>query len=194
MLIVLALGGLSLSLGAQEQTPSGNEAMDTMMAAYARYAAPGAEHRLLQKRAGTWDVTVRIWMAPGAPPEESKAVSECSVLMGGRYVQEKLEGTAMGRSFSGLGLTGFDNIKKKYVSIWIDNMGTGIMASEGAASADGKSLEYLGDLPDPVANKYRQQRMVETDVDADHRRTEAFDIGPDGKPFKSMEIIYIRRK
>ncbi|NLI46228.1 MAG: DUF1579 domain-containing protein [Acidobacteria bacterium] len=65
-------------------------------------------------------------------------------------------------------------------------MSTGIMTSEGAPAADGKFIEYVGDLSVPIVNKYRQQRAVEHEEDADHRRKKAFDVGPDGKPFRSM--------
>lgn len=190
----LILLALSLPAWSQEPAPAKDDPMQAMMAAYARYGEIGKEHRLLHQRVGTWDVTVRMWMAPGSPAEESKGTSECRLILGGRYIQEKFESMVMGQPFSGLGLTGFDNIKKKYVSIWIDSMSTGIMTSEGVPAADGKSIEYVGDLPDPVANKYRQQRTVEYEEVAGRRRMEAFDVGSDGKPFRSMEMVYIRRK
>ncbi|HNR37401.1 MAG TPA: DUF1579 domain-containing protein [Acidobacteriota bacterium] len=192
--VVLILLTLGLPVWAQEPAAAKDDPMQAMMAAYARYGEIGKEHRLLHQRAGTWDVTVRMWATPDSPAEESKGTSDCSQIMGGRFILEKFESMVMGQPFSGLGLIGFDNIKKKYVAIWIDSMSTGIMASEGAPAADGKSIEYVGDLPDPVANKYRLQRAVEYEEDADHRRMEAFDVGPDGKPFRSMEMVYIRRK
>ncbi len=192
--VVLILLALGLPAWAQEPAAAKDDPMQAMMAAYARYGEIGHEHRLLQQRVGTWDVTVRMWTAPGSPAEESKGTSECSLIMGGRFIHEKFESMVMGQAFSGLGLVGFDNIKKKYVGIWIDSMSTGIMNTEGVPAADGKSIEYMGDLPDPVANKYRQQRAVEYEEDADHRRIEAFHVGPDGKPFRSMEMVYIRRK
>ncbi len=192
--VVLILMALGLPAWAQEPAAAKDDPMQAVMAAYARYGEIGKEHRLLQQRAGTWDVTVRMWVAPGSPAEESKGTSECSLIMGGRFIHEKIESMVMGQPFSGLGLTGFDNIKKKYVGIWIDSLSTGIMTSEGVPAADGKSIEYVGDLPDPVANKYRQQRAVEYEDDADHRRMEAFDVGPVVAPFRSMEMVYIRRK
>jgi len=37
----------------------------------------------------------------------------------------------MGMPFEGMGLDGYDNASKEYISIWIDNMGTGIMYMKG---------------------------------------------------------------
>ena len=34
-------------------------------------------------------------------------------------------------TFKGTGIEGYDNGKKKFVGTWMDNMGTGIMMSEG---------------------------------------------------------------
>ncbi len=33
----------------------------------------------------------------------------------------------MGMPFEGMGIDGYDNLAKQYVSTWVDNMGTGIM-------------------------------------------------------------------
>ena len=41
----------------------------------------------------------------------------------------------MGQPFSGVGIDGYDNLRKKYVTTWIDTMGTGIFSMEGTASA-----------------------------------------------------------
>ena len=37
----------------------------------------------------------------------------------------------MDMSFTGMAIEGYDNVKKKFVSSWIDNMGTMILNSEG---------------------------------------------------------------
>jgi hypothetical protein len=39
---------------------------------------------------------------------------------------------------------GYDNAKKKFVSTWIDNMGTGMMTAEGEWNPSKKSIEFKG--------------------------------------------------
>ena len=46
----------------------------------------------------------------------------------GRYIKVDVAGDMPGMGpFTGFGLTGFDNVSKKFVSTWVDNMGTGMM-------------------------------------------------------------------
>jgi hypothetical protein len=176
----------------EKEAPPMSEEMKAMMDAWMKYAAVGEPHKVLAERAGNWDVTVRMWMEPGGAVDESTGTVEASMIMGGRYLVEKYSGTAMGQPFSGMGISGYDNMKKAYVSIWIDSMGTGIMFSEG--KAEGKTLHWVGDMPDPMTGKYRKTRGTDTMMDADHRTAESFDKGPDGKEFKNMELIYVRKK
>jgi hypothetical protein len=45
---------------------------------------------------------------------------------------------------------GYDNHAKKYVSVWLDSMNTGIFFFEGFASADGKVITQECTYDDPV--------------------------------------------
>jgi hypothetical protein len=114
-------------------------------------------------------------------------------LMDGRYYQEQASGQMMNMPFSGMGITGYDKIQKKYVSIWIDNMGTGIMKSEGTASADGKTIEWTGESSDPMTGGVAKYRMVTTFINDNHYTFEMFGPTPDGKEMKMMTIDYSRK-
>jgi hypothetical protein len=41
------------------------------------------------------------------------------------------DGKMKNMTFKGMGIEDYDNVKKKFVGTWVDNMGTGIMMSEG---------------------------------------------------------------
>src|SRR5262249_6722842 len=126
------------------------QAMQDMMM---KMAAPGPNHEVFKKLAGEWNCTVKSMMDPSKPPEGTKSTSVVTTLMDGRYSQEQVTGTMMGQPFSGLGLTGYDNMQKMYVSSWIDNMGTGIMLSKGTADATGKVINWTSEMPDPTTGK-----------------------------------------
>jgi len=165
------------------------------------YATPGKEHQALVKRAGKWEYKGKFYMAPDAPPTEMKGRSEFKAIMGGRFVLDENEGDGFpefgGQKFHGLGITGYDNFKKKYVSTWIDDMGTGILVMEGDASPDGKVLTYIGEMPDMMGTtgkKMMKVRSVEKTVDNDHFGFAMYAPGPDGKEMKMFEIDYARRK
>src|SRR5438034_10300694 len=92
-----------------DQAPAMDE--KAMMEAWAKVAAPGEAHRWLEPVVGTWDAKITMWMAPGAPPQESTGTSENKWVLGGRFVEQRYEGKCMGQPFSGLGYTGHDNFK-----------------------------------------------------------------------------------
>jgi hypothetical protein len=182
-------------LSAQEKkaaapAPDEKVAMEAMMNA----ATPGEPHKKLEQFVGTWDAKVSMWMKPGAPPEQSTGTSEATSVLGGRYVAEKFEGTFMGQPFSGMGMTGYDNVTKKYVGTWADTAGTGIMMSTGTMNKAGNSIAMKSSMPDPVTGKMTAMQGTMTIADTDHHTYEMWGPGPDGKNYKMMEITYTRKK
>ncbi|MGQ0722170.1 MAG: DUF1579 domain-containing protein [Candidatus Eiseniibacteriota bacterium] len=188
-LFVFALGAGAAS--AQEQA-AGDEAkmMEQMMA----MAAPSEAHKKLEMMAGTWTTKVKMWMDPAAPPQESEGVSENRMVLGGRWLEQRYEGTFMGGPFSGIGLTGYDNFKKQYIGMWMDTASTSSMMTTGTAGADGKTMTFTGTMDDPITGGATQMKEVVTIVDADHHNFEMWMSGADGNMHKAMEIQYIRKK
>jgi hypothetical protein len=165
-----------------------------LMAKWAAFSTPGPDHKVLDTLVGKWTTHVKWWMDPAAAPQESDGSCETKWIMEGRYLQESDKGTAMGKPFEGMGLTGFDNLKKKYVGSWIDNCGTGIMSSEGAFDAAKKTITFTSQGPDLAMTKYVPMRMVDVLVDADTHRMEMYGPDKSGKEFKTLEVAYTRAK
>lgn len=173
----------------------GGMSQDQMMKAWQEFATPAQGHKKMERAVGTWNAKVKMWMAPGAPPEESEGTMESAWIMEGRYIEERFKGTAMGQPFEGQGVMGYDNAEKKYFSTWIDNMGTGIMFSKGSFDASGKTLTMTSTMTDPITKKLAKIKTVSTMPDDDHMHMEMW--GPDhatGKVYKSLEIEYTRKK
>lgn len=176
------------------EAPKGQPSEAEMMEAFMKAAQPGKHHEHLMKSAGTWDGVVKHWHSPNMPPAESKCVTTMSSIMGGRYIKAETEGDMPGMGpFSGFGLYGYDNVSEKFVSVWIDNMGTGIMNGTGVQSADGKTVTWTMSMNDPITKKPMTMREVDKQIDDDHSVLEMFGPGPDGKETKMMEITYTRR-
>jgi hypothetical protein len=168
--------------------------MEAKMKKCIELGTPGAEHKLLAQNAGKWTFTNKCWMAPGTPAMESSGNNEIKSVMDGRFVQNEVHGDMMGQPFHGVATCGFDNAKKKYVSTWIDNMGTAIMMFEGTYDAATKTITSKGEMPDPLTGKMSPVRMVERMDSPDQMTMEMYSNGPDGKEFKTMEIVYKRAK
>jgi len=194
--IALAIAALFVSAAAlaadapPPMTPEQKAMMDKMMKA----ASPGAQHSVLTKMAGEWTCKVKYQMDPSQPEQESQSSATVTALMDGRYIQEVDSGDMNGMPFSGMGLYGFDNVSGKYVSSWIDNMGTGIMTSVGTADAGGKVITWIGTMNDPVTGKPAKSRMVTTVIDDNHHTFEMYGVPPGAKKeMKVMTIDYVRK-
>jgi hypothetical protein len=177
----------------KKAAPAGSPTDDPMMAKMMELATPGAAHKLLDPKVGKWNLKV-ISQMPGQPASESTATSEIKWIFDGRYMEETVQGKFGEMPFHGRGITGYDNLKKKYFSTWIDSFGTGIMVTEGTYDAGTKTFSFAGDMPDLMAGKYSKGRIVCKTVDNDHWTMQMFQTGPDGKEAMSMEIHYTRAK
>jgi hypothetical protein len=100
------------------------------------------------------------------------------------------DGKMMTMDFKGRSTEGYDNAKKKFVSSWIDNMGTGIMASEGTYDASTKTFTFHAnyEMAPGVQSKIRETLKM---TDKDHHTMEWFEQRG-GQEVKTMEIAYTR--
>jgi hypothetical protein len=167
--------------------------MQAMMEVYTRLGTPGPAHELLGRMAGNWEAKVKSWMEPGKPPMESAGTSQQKMILGGRFLQQDFTGEMMGSTFTGMGITGYDNHRKKYFSTWIDSMGTAILFFEGTAGADGKTITQESSYDDAIKGPMKW-RSVTRIVDEDTHVFEMYSAGKSGKEEKMMEITYTRKR
>lgn len=191
-LLVLAALGMFVAVLAFAADPTAEQ--KEMMEKMTKAATPGPQHAMLAKMAGEWTATVKFQMDPSQPWQESAGTSVVTAVMDGRYIQESNTSTMMGAPFSGMGVTGYDNVLGKYVSTWIDNMGTGIMNSTGTADAGGKTITWSGMMSDPITGKPSKARMVTTLIDDNHHTFDMYTVPPGAKKeMKTMTIDYMRK-
>jgi len=155
-----------------------------------------AEHKILATDEGTWDATIKAYMAgPDAEPTVSKGTEVNTILPGGLWVLSKFEGSFGSAKFEGRGQFGYDPIKKTYVGSWIDSMNPALSVLEGTYDAKTKTMTFVGDGYDPHAKAKFTQKMVTTMNDDGTRVFKLlmkFDGG--GDEVKVMEVAYTKRK
>ena len=115
-----------------------------------------------------------------------------TMILGGRVMVEEVTSQMMGQPFNGHGMHGFDNTTGKYWATWNDNMGTGLMVSEGTCDTK-LTCTYTGSYHDPVTKKAQTTRMTTRWTDKTTELFEMYGPGPDGKETKMMEITYKKR-
>jgi hypothetical protein len=187
----LALAAASIEAQQGEMSAEQKAAME----AWTKAMTPGAEHQKMAGMVGTWNATVTMWEAPGAPPQTSQAVSKRRMALGGRVMVDEWAGNMMGMPFEGLGHTGFDNVTQRWWGTWSDNMTTGVMTTSGTCDADPtKGCTHVGKMVNMMTGKEEQNRQTVKWPNADEEVFEMFGPGPDGKEYQMMKIVSKRAK
>jgi hypothetical protein len=157
-------------------------------------------HKLLASTAGTWSYTVKMWMDPNGKPTESTGTATRTAIMDGRYVRGEYHGKfkmpgADGKmkdmDFIGMSMDGYDNVKKKFVSGWVDNMGTGIMRMDGTYDAATKTFTYTGEYEMMPGMTEKVRQLIKM-PDATHMTMEYYEDRGQGEA-KTMEINYTKK-
>lgn len=165
------------------------------MEAFEKARAVTQNHKRLEYSLGEWTASTKMWMDPGQPPAEYTGGMSNKAIMDGRYVQSSFKGAVMGQPFEGMGLTGYDNVARRYVATWIDNFGTMIFYMTGAYDPGTKVFSYHSEMDDPMkpGSRVKVRETVKI-VNADKHVMEWYETHADGKEAKTMEITYTRKK
>jgi len=158
-------------------------------------------HKLLADMNGSWNYAIKMWMNPdpNAPPQQSKGTATRKSVMNGRYVAMDVtgklqmpgqDGKMKDMQFKGMAVEGYDNAKKKFVSSWIDNMGTGIQFSEGTYDPASKTLTFASEIEMMPGMKMPVREVLKL-TDKDHMLLEWYETHG-GQEKKTMEIAYTR--
>lgn len=157
------------------------------------YMTPGPVHKMMASWDGTWNGEVTMWMEPGAPPMTATMTSTNKMIFNGLYQESDNVGTMMGMPFHGKSTMGYDNHTKKFISNWIDNMGSGMMRMEGPWDEATKSVTLKGSGINPETKENCEVKEIFKIVDDNTQMMEMYRTD-NGKEFKTMEIKLTRKK
>ena len=189
--ILLSAGGLELTRARGAQ-PAAEE--DSTVKAWAEFATPNENHKRLGDFVGSWNIHMKFWPRPTAAPQESDGAAEIHWILGNRYIEQRQNCPMMGQPMSGIGYTGFDNIKRKYVTVWLDNIGTSILKTWGTFDSTKQSIKTQGTIDDPLTHKPLRYEDTATMINPDRFIYTAWTSTPDSaKMSRVMEIVYTRR-
>lgn len=169
------------------------------MAKMMQLAAPGPEHAKLKQLTGKWTFVTKHRMSPDQPWEEAPGKAEYKWILGGRVLTHEVKSDPNPKDpimggFEGFGLTGYDNMTKKYWNTWADNMGTAVMLSTGTADSSGKTFTYSGEYDCPMTGQRKTAKSVLKIAGDDKVVFEMYDKDPAGKEYMMLEVTYARAK
>lgn len=186
---------VSTTVVSQEQQQQMTPEQQEQMQRWEEYGKPGKPHALFKTYAGKWEAEGKWWMTPDAEPMISAGKAEMTPMFDGRYMMTNYEGDFMGQPFEGRGIDAYDNMRKEYLSVWFDNMGTGILYQTGKASNNGKTITYTGTHPDPGTGELKKPTKMVTHFESPDRIVmEMYENVGKSDEFKMMEIVYKRVK
>jgi len=147
----------------------------------------GPEHKLLARSVGKWDSTMEMM------GQSSKGQMTVELGPGGFTTFSTFNSDMMGMPFIGRGIDGYDANKKKFISVWTDNMTASPTLLEGTHDEKTNTLTMFGEMMD-MTGKLAKHRYVTTWPDEKTMKFEVFGPGPDGKEVSSFTISYTRTK
>lgn len=165
---------------------------EAAMAMMMKYATPGEYHQRLGSLVGSWVVEGQLWPAPGAPPMVNKGTAEARWILDKRFVEEVFSTEMGGQPVTGHMLTGFDNAKQKFITVWGDTMSTGLIISEGSPDPALNGLSTKGMAYQAMMGTYIPTRFVTRIEDTNTHIVEMYqETG--GVERKTMQLVYRRK-
>ena len=158
-------------------------------------STPNRFHERLGRHVGDWEFDMTMWMEPGKPPMVTRGTSRISWLFEGKWVKEDVKSSMMGMPFEGVSILGYDNFKKKYVGVWVGNMGTAFTTFEGNYGMDDRVLQMFGTMDEPMTGESdKPAKFVVREVSADEFVFEIHDLEIGESNTKVIEMKYKRKK
>ena len=161
-----------------------------MMKKWQEYMTPGPVHHSFAKMTGEWKADVTIFDTSGKEMK-SEGTANYEMILGGRYLKSSFKGNMMGMPMEGMGLDAFDNATKEYISVWIDNFGTGVLLMKGKWDDATQTIVYQGSSTDPMTGKDQPMKTIIRTVDEKHFQMLMFNVNGE-KEIKTMQIDYSR--
>ncbi len=164
-------------------------------------ARPGPEHERLRSLEGTWELTARWWLEPGAEPLEVRGTGTNRLILDGRFLEmhSELSGNPYFRDDDGTPqpmesrvVYGFDRRSGEYTLVGFDTLGTYYVTASGTWDADRDAIVLHGEDEDPELG-VKQEYDMHLRFEGDDRV--AWDIvfkTPEGGELKVMEVVSTR--
>lgn len=193
---LLAIGLPQAAIDAAAQAPDKAQAapqarIQDTLARYQTWSRPGPEHGWLSPLEGEFRAKV-TWRAMGQEHLLATGVCHNRFILGGRFLEVKLESGEADSRFEGLTLYGYDSRKRQFFALSMDNLSTRFLQPWGTFDPVTRSLIMSGKDRDEVtgaAIKYRLHLKIESQ---ERHVVQVFLDGATGPPVKILDATFDR--
>jgi hypothetical protein len=181
-----------VTAAADSKTPVSPEAV---LKAMGEAGQPGSEHKKLEPLVGDWTFTLKMWTDPSQPPAELTGTVNRKWIMGGRFVQETVNGQCnlTGKTFEGLGLVGYHGGEKKFTFSRACGLCGTAACNLATLDASGQKFSCATEECCPLSGE-RFSGRDEVIIENNDRIVTNVYKTQGGKEAKVMEIVSLRRK
>jgi hypothetical protein len=156
---------------------------------------PSAEKNLvLAGLSGEWRYKATFWAVPGAEPHWTTGKIRNEMTLDGRFLSSSFIGSldvgGNGTMIKGQGLMGYDNAKKSFTSVWVDNLTTGMMIGSGKYDSKTNAINETGQFTNPLTGAEARFRSELRFIGTENYKRTIFAVDKSGKETKLMEFDY----
>jgi hypothetical protein len=163
-----------------------------------KFPTPGEFHKMLARSNGTWIGKATLQFSPDAPAiDGGSSILINAMAMDGLYQISEIKGTpSMGKPWTGLRITGYDNERKVFTRAMIgDGQSAGGVSMEGTWNEATKSITMPFKKFDLSTGKERNLKEVYKIIDENTEVLEIYAIDPKTKKeFKLLNVTWTRKK
>jgi hypothetical protein len=149
------------------------------------------EHARLTALAGTWDLDMTFMLRPGGAGIPVKGTSTIRTILGGLFIEEKIDGVLNGTPFTTLAWTGYNAGTRQYEATRIASTNTARIAETGSFDERTRTLELTADYP--LAGETWHQRTVIQLISADSMVATSYLSFGSVPEWRGVEIKYVRK-
>ena len=200
------LAGHALSQSGADESSTPAPAMpspeEKMFEEDAKIIQPSAKHKVLERFLGTWEQTTHIWMmGPQGKATEVKGEVVNTWLVedlwmigestGGKSGNPIIDAMLPTQSFT---IMGYDNYKKKFVTVHVQDKSTAMVTGFGNLTRDGNTLISYGTIDQPLTGEHdKMVKYIYRFHDADHIVLEIHDLAIGEQNTKVVEMEFRRK-
>jgi hypothetical protein len=149
------------------------------------------EHARLGAMCGTWDVEMTLWPRPGGQALTARGTSIVRPVFGGLFIEETIETSLNGASFTTRAWTGYNTATRQYEATRISSTNPARITEAGLYDDQAKQLELKADYP--LAGQTWHQRTVIRQTAPESMIATSYLSFGSVPEWKGVEIRYTRK-